>query len=75
MSTESHDKLFEAFQEYCKAQNKFEGYGVDDAGLKARFWFSEIRRLARTRRQEIMEKRDTLKKVRNGRVGRPPRTT
>lgn len=75
MSTESHDKLFEAFQEYCKAQNKFEGCNVDEAGLKARFWLSEIRRLARTRRQEIMEKRDTLKKVRNGRVGRPPRTT
>lgn len=73
MSTENHDKLFEAFQEYCKAQNKFEWDSTDEAGLKARYWLSEIRRLARNRRKEIMDKRDELKKLRNGRNGRPPK--
>ena len=73
MSSENHDKLFEAFQEYCKAHNKFEWHNVDEAGLKARFWLSEIRRLARSRRQEIMDKRIELKKLRNGRNGRPPK--
>jgi hypothetical protein len=73
MSSENHDKLFEAFQEYCKAQNKFEWDNVDEAGLKARYWLSEIRKFAKLRRQEIMDKRAKLKKLRNGRNGRPPK--
>ena len=75
MSTESHDKMIEAFQEYFKWQNKFEQKGVDEAGIKARQWLTEIKNQATIRRAEILEKRKILKKARNGRNGRPPRIT
>lgn len=75
MSTDSHDKMIEAFQQYFKWQERFEYKGSDDAGIKARYWLSEIRNEASKRRVEIQEKREARKKARKGMVGRPPKVT
>lgn len=74
MSTDSHDKMIEAFQEYFKWQDRFEYRNSDEAGLKARKWLSEIRREASKRRVEIQEKREARKAARKGMVGRPRKT-
>jgi hypothetical protein len=75
MSTDTHDKMIEAFQEYFKWQDRFEWRGSDDAGIKARNALSEIRRFASQRRKEIQEKREERRIARNGKVGRPPKAT
>ena len=75
MTTESHDKMIAAFQEYFKWQDRFEYKGSDEAGIKARFWLSEIRNLASTRRVEIQDKREERKAARKGKLGRPPKVT
>jgi uncharacterized protein YggL (DUF469 family) len=75
MSTDSHDKMIEAFQNYFKWQDRFEYHGSDEAGIKARFWLSEIRNFASTRRTEIQEKRQERKASRKGKVGRPSKVT
>ena len=75
MSSESHDKMIAAFQEYFKWQDRFEYKGSDEAGIKARYWLSEIRNEASKRRVEIQEKREARKKARKGMVGRPPKVT
>ena len=75
MSSESHDEMIRAFQEYFKWQERFEYRGSDEAGIKARFWLAEIRRQAHIRRKEIMEKREQRRIARNGKVGRPKKAT
>ncbi len=75
MSTESHDKMIHAFQQYFKWQERFEYKGSDEAGIKARYWLSEIRNEASKRRVEIQEKRQQRKESRKGMVGRPPKVT
>ncbi len=75
MTTEAHDKMIRAFQEYFKWQDRFEYRGSDEAGIKARYWLSEIRNEASTRRVEIQTKREERKKSRKGMVGRPKKTT
>ena len=75
MSTESHDKMIAAFQEYFKWQTNFEYKGSDEAGIKARYWLSEIRKEASTRRVEIQEKREQRKESRKGMIGRPSKLT
>ncbi len=75
MSTESHDKMIEAFQQYFKWQERFEYKGSDEAGIKARYWLSEIRNEASKRRVEIQEKREQRKQARKGMLGRPPKLT
>jgi hypothetical protein len=75
LTTETHDKMIKAFQEYFKWQDRFEYKGSDDAGIKARYWLSEIRNEASTRRMEIQEKRYKRKESRKGKVGRPPKIT
>ena len=74
MSTESHDKMIEAFQNYFKWQDRFEYHNSDEAGIKARKWLSEIRKEASKRRNEIQEKREARKAARKGMVGRPRKT-
>jgi hypothetical protein len=74
MSTESHDEMINAFQEYFKWQDRFEYHGSDEAGIKARFWLSEIRNQASKRRVEIQDKRKARKDARKGMVGRPKQT-
>ncbi len=71
MSSESHDKMIAAFQEYFKWQERFEYKGSDEAGIKARYWLSEIRNEASKRRVEIQAKRDERKQARKGMIGRP----
>ncbi len=73
MTTESHDKMIAAFQEYFKWQERFEYKGSDEAGIKARYWLSEIRNEASKRRVEIQEKREQRKLARKGKLGRPPK--
>ena len=75
MSSESHDKMIAAFQEYFKWQDRFQYRGSDEAGIKARYWLSEIRKEASTRRTEIQAKREERKLARNGKIGRPPKIT
>ena len=75
MSTDSHDKMIAAFQEYFKWQERFEYKGSDEAGIKARYWLSEIRNEASKRRVEIQEKREHRKAARKGKLGRPPKVT
>ena len=75
MSSESHDKMIAAFQEYFKWQERFEYKGSDEAGIKARYWLSEIRNEASIRRVEIQAKREERKKSRKGMIGRPPKLT
>jgi hypothetical protein len=71
MSTDTHDRMIRAFQEYFKWQERFEYKGSDEAGVKARHWLSEIRNEASTRRVEIQEKRQQRKQSRKGIMGRP----
>lgn len=73
MSSESHDKMIAAFQEYFKWQERFEYRGSDEAAIKARYWLSEIRNEASIRRVEIQEKREERKLARKGKLGRPPK--
>ena len=73
MTTEAHDKMIRAFQEYFKWQDRFEYRGSDEAGVKARYWLSEIRNEASIRRVEIQTKREERKESRKGMVGRPPK--
>ena len=75
MTTKSHDDMIRAFQEYFKWQDRFEYKGSDEAGIKARYWLSDIRNEASTRRKEIQEKREQRRKARNGKIGRPPKVT
>jgi hypothetical protein len=75
MATDSHDKLIKALQEYVKWQDRFEYKNSDEAGIKARYWLSEIRNEASTRRVEIQEKREERKIARKGKLGRPPKVT
>jgi len=75
MTTESHDKLIRAFQEYFKWQDKFEYSGSDAAGIKARYWLSEIRNFSSIRRNEIQAKRQDRKATRKGIVGRPKKVS
>lgn len=71
MSTESHDKMIAAFQEYFKWQTQLEYHDSINAGVKAREALSEIRRQASNRRVEIQIKRKEMRKTRIGKVGRP----
>jgi hypothetical protein len=75
MSTESHDKLIRAFQEYFKWQEKFEYGKSDAAGIKARYWLSEIRNFASLRRTEIQDVRQSRKETRKGVIGRPKKVS
>jgi hypothetical protein len=73
MTTEAHDKMIHAFQQYFKWQDRFEYNHSDEAGIKARYWLSEIRNEASTRRVEIQDKRNKRKQSRKGKLGRPPK--
>ncbi len=75
MATDAHDRMIKAFQEYFKWQERFEYKNSDEAGIKARYWLSEIRNEASIRRVEIQEKRQNRKESRKGMVGRPPKVT
>jgi hypothetical protein len=71
MQDDTHESIIKACQEYFKWQSRFEHRGSDEAGIKARNWLSEIRRLCSLRRVEIQEKRKQRRIVRNAKNGRP----
>jgi hypothetical protein len=75
MSTDAHDRMIRAFQEYFKWQDRFHYRGSDASGIKARFWLSEIRQEASILRKEIQAIRDQRRIARNGQVGRPKKAT
>ena len=70
MSSESHDKMIAAFQEYFKWQDRFEYKGSNEAGIKARHWLSEIRTQASILRVEIQDKRKAQQASRKGMRGK-----
>ena len=75
MSSDTHDYLIRAVQEYCKWQDRFEYEGSDAAGIKARHWLSEARRFASIRRVEIQGNRKERNKTRIKKIGRPKKIT
>jgi hypothetical protein len=72
---DTHDELMQAYQEYFKWAQKFTYSSSDAAGIKARYWLSEIRRLASDRRTEIQLMRQDRKESKKGKLGRPPNIT
>ena len=75
MTTEIHDEMIAAFQEYFKWQDRFEYRKSDEAGLKARLSLAKIRNLANQRREEIQAIRKERRAARNGKNGRPFKIT
>jgi len=75
MTTETHDQMIAAFQEYFKWQDRFHYRQSDEAGIKARNALSEIRDLASTRRKEIQALRKERRELREGKNGRPLKET
>lgn len=71
MSSDTHDKMIEAFQNYFKWHNRFEYENSNEAGIKARNFLSEIRNQASQRRVEIQKKRKERDKTRIKKNGRP----
>lgn len=57
---ETHDALMKAFRQYFEANQNWVNKGTRRAGMDARFWLSEIRRLCSQRRDNIMEWRRWL---------------
>ena len=70
MSSDSHDRMIHAFQEYFKWQERFEYKGSGEAGIKARYWLSEIRTEASIIRVEIQDKRKAQRESRKGMRGK-----
>jgi hypothetical protein len=64
MTTDVHDQIIRAFQEYFKWQDRFEYKGSEESAIKARNALSNIRNLANDRRAEIQAKRIERKKAR-----------
>lgn len=72
MSTETHDNLIKAIQEYCEWQNRYEfSRGGDENGVKARIALAKVVKLATVRRKEILDKRKERRILRKGIEGRP----
>ena len=71
MSSDAHDRMIHAFQEYFKWQDRFHHKKSNEAGIKARYWLSEIRNEASKRRVEIQEKRKIRRAARKGMRGKP----
>jgi len=55
MEDDTHDKLTKAYIEYYKANEAFERRKSERTKRAARKWLSTINKLARTRRQEIID--------------------
>jgi hypothetical protein len=70
MSSDAHDRMIHAFQEYFKWQDRFHHKKSNEAGIKARSWLSEIRTQASILRVEIQDKRKTQRESRKGMRGK-----
>jgi len=51
---ETHDELMRAFRQYFEANQRWVNKGTRRAGMDARYWLSEIRRICSQRRDNIM---------------------
>jgi hypothetical protein len=58
--TETHLKIKALFEEYAEENEKFEEKGVKAASSRARKALSEITKLAKTRRAEIQDKKNSM---------------
>jgi hypothetical protein len=72
---DTHEKLVKACTEYLKYQDRFEDKGSDEAGIQARYYLSELKKLCSIRRSEIQKERVYRRKLRNGKNGRPKNIT
>jgi len=75
MATDNHDLLIKAVQEYCKWQDRFFYKKSEEAGIKARKFLNQIRKLANQRRHEIINLTKERRAARNGQKGRPRKDT
>ena len=57
---ETHLKIKALMEEYIMEQDKFENNGVKASATRARKALMEITKLAKTRRTEIQEKRNSM---------------
>jgi uncharacterized protein YggL (DUF469 family) len=77
---ETHDELMRAFRQYFEANQRWINQGTRRAGMDARMWLSEIRRICSKRRDSIMEwrkdlnEKTELKKAQKGGVDDPADT-
>lgn len=58
--TETHLKIKALFEEYVAENEKFEEKGVKAASSRARKALSEMTKLAKTRRAEIQDKKNSM---------------
>ena len=58
--TETHLKIKALFEEYLAENEKFEEKGVKAASARARKALSEMTKLAKTRRAEIQDKKNSM---------------
>jgi len=58
--TSTHDQIVAQFESYLAEHAKFENKGVKAASARARKALGELGKLAKTRRAEIQEKKNSL---------------
>lgn len=58
--SEIHQQIQAQFEEYLAEAEKFEGKGVKAAATRARKALGEIGKLAKARRAEIQEKKNSM---------------
>lgn len=58
--TETHLKIKSLFEEYLAENDKFENGGVKAAAARARKALGELGKLAKTRRAEIQDKKNSM---------------
>lgn len=60
METTTHEKIVAAYEAYLSENEKFEGKGVKAAAARARSALGDLGKLAKTRRAEIQEKKNSM---------------
>lgn len=56
----THEQIVAAYETYLAENEKFEGKGVKAAATRARGALGDLGKLAKTRRAEIQEKKNSL---------------
>lgn len=56
----THEQIVEAFEQYLKEAETFEGKGVKAAAARARKSLGELGKLTKTRRAEIQDKKNSM---------------
>ena len=64
---DTHDELLKAFRQYFEANQKWINEQTRVAGMDARFWLSEIRRICSRRRVEIQDWRHEVDRAKRER--------